>query len=768
MSVGSTSVAMNVVMSSAIRGTEFLQASLSGISHYSKAVEKINLLKSTNFGKIKRDLNGLQNQLGKIRATTAKISANPIRLNNKASIGSYAQDKEDMKSIARNAKKARDYNNQSTKKKSGLISTRLKTVGGVATVGALGAIKSLEPIKESLSFETSMADVHKATNANKKQLQALKTGIQKIIKVGLIGKEGSLLNVNEIASIQTAGGKSGVNQRALPKFTRDIVMASVAMDLTPAESATSFSKMTERMNIPIGGMNVLTNAFTRLESSGSNLARDLIDTTGRLSGVYKDLKFKPKNATAISNYMNTLEVSPELAASSFKILIDRFKKTDNQFHYYTKLKKGGVTSLQPIIKEISKTMTNQQIIKKFGSQGMNVINNMKGNYKTLEKSLAVLGTIEDKKSYESKYKEKLNPTNFMGSVKTEYSIKMATNQAKIIAEQNRKKLQSALMGDRLVPAYVKLLKVIPPIVEGMANIMASSISIYQANKPLINTLGAVALGITGIVLATKTVGVITGLFNPISLAIAGVAGASYLLYKNWQPIKGFFTRTWNGIKSSFSNGISFIKTAFSYTPIGIIKKSWKSIGGVFKTVTNLIKKPFATLFDWVSKKFKWLMNTISSVKSALTFGDSKQKELSIKQKARVIKLNKARDGVFINRKTLDPRPANNLLYKPTNPIHKNKPLVTLKESLLIGQYKKVSGGVSPHRLESPSLLTERAITNKTATQNSNHVVNNTNHMNISIMAKDGIIDADDFGKQLDKALRSRKSHNSDMALQDKF
>ena len=411
------SLSINMVMNSAIKGANFLQVSVNKLYKNATTVQKIDLLKQTKFPLLKRNLNSLENHLGKIRTQSAKISANPIRLDIVSSRDSLKQARKDMNAIAQDARTARNYNNLSyqdqlkfksslsnskfstsptqrpltsttpftpvstptakrpllSKEKRGYIGNKIKTVGGVATVGAIGALRALEPIKESLNFETSMADVQKATNTNKEQLKLLKKGIEKIIKVGLLGKEGSLLDVNEIASIQTMGGKSGVKQTALPRFTQDIVLASVAMDLTPSESATQFAKMSERMSLPISKMNILTNAFTRLESSGSNFAIDLIDTTGRLSGVFKDLKFKPKNATAISNYMNTLEVSSELASSSFKILMDRFKKTDQKLGYYTKLKKGGAESLKPIIQEITKSMNTQQIIKNFGSQGMNVI-----------------------------------------------------------------------------------------------------------------------------------------------------------------------------------------------------------------------------------------------------------------------------------------------------------------------------------------------------------------------------------------------------------
>ena len=41
------------------------------------------------------------------------------------------------------------------------------------------------------------------------------------------------------------------------------------------------------------------------------------------------------------------------------------------------------------------------------------------------------------------------------------------------------------------------------------------------------------------------------LMNPIGLAITAIAGAAYLIYKNWEPLKTFFTGLWDSIGASF-------------------------------------------------------------------------------------------------------------------------------------------------------------------------------------------------------------------------
>lgn len=57
-------------------------------------------------------------------------------------------------------------------------------------------------------------------------------------------------------------------------------------------------------------------------------------------------------------------------------------------------------------------------------------------------------------------------------------------------------------------------------------------------------LPAIAAGIKAIGLALVA--------NPIGLIIMAIAGAALLLYKYWEPIKGFFVNLWNGVGEFFS------------------------------------------------------------------------------------------------------------------------------------------------------------------------------------------------------------------------
>lgn len=59
------------------------------------------------------------------------------------------------------------------------------------------------------------------------------------------------------------------------------------------------------------------------------------------------------------------------------------------------------------------------------------------------------------------------------------------------------------------------------------------------------------------------------------LAVGAIAGAAFLIYKNWEPIKGFFSDLWTDIKGSFSGNLSsienLVKTFIKVTFFPLIK-----------------------------------------------------------------------------------------------------------------------------------------------------------------------------------------------------
>lgn len=102
--------------------------------------------------------------------------------------------------------------------------------------------------------------------------------------------------------------------------------------------------------------------------------------------------------------------------------------------------------------------------------------------------------------------------------------------------------------------------------------------LIQGTRMLASTIGGALLT------ALRTVSIaLWGLAtNPVALAIAAVlavlAGGAYLIYKNWDAVKLYFSDAWTEIKAGFSGGIGGILTTLAnFSPIGLIYQAFAGV-----------------------------------------------------------------------------------------------------------------------------------------------------------------------------------------------
>jgi hypothetical protein len=93
----------------------------------------------------------------------------------------------------------------------------------------------------------------------------------------------------------------------------------------------------------------------------------------------------------------------------------------------------------------------------------------------------------------------------------------------------------------------------------------------------------------GIMLAARAM-----LMNPIGLAISAIAIGAYLIYRYWEPIKGFFSGLWDSIKSTFdSAALWFGSLAAKFSGFGsnivagLVNGITNGLGAVKDTITNV-------------------------------------------------------------------------------------------------------------------------------------------------------------------------------------
>lgn len=140
-----------------------------------------------------------------------------------------------------------------------------------------------------------------------------------------------------------------------------------------------------------------------------------------------------------------------------------------------------------------------------------------------------------------------------------------------------------------------------------AKLVASVLGVVSAIGGFIGSLSALGGVVPVVVMGIKSIGVAM-MANPVGLIAAAIAGAAALIYSNWEPISGFFSSLWDGVSSSFGMAWDMIQTAFSYSPLGMIVKSWQPA------------------IKWITSKFDWIGNAANKVKSFFGFGDKEDEE----------------------------------------------------------------------------------------------------------------------------------------------
>lgn len=183
-----------------------------------------------------------------------------------------------------------------------------------------------------------------------------------------------------------------------------------------------------------------------------------------------------------------------------------------------------------------------------------------------------------------------------------------------------------------------LRNIVPTITEfwskygDLISTLAISVGTFLAVKTVILALIPVFTTIKTVMMALTMVKSVAGFFtllkvamsglvtcNPIVLGVAGVvgvlAGAGYLVYKNWDSLKAYAVQVWNNIKETVSKAWEGIKSFV--TPIvesisSAISTAWNFIKDTTSSVWNGIKDFFVGLWEGIKSTFTTVLDAIGS------------------------------------------------------------------------------------------------------------------------------------------------------------
>ena len=120
----------------------------------------------------------------------------------------------------------------------------------------------------------------------------------------------------------------------------------------------------------------------------------------------------------------------------------------------------------------------------------------------------------------------------------------------------------------------------------------------------------------------------------IGALIVGIGLAAAFVIQNWDKVKAFFGSIWESVKPYWEATTQFLGSiwqGFSAFLMGIFSPVVAVWNAIFNPVIAVWNGVFSGFFEWVSAKFAWITQMVSSVFSAvgkvLGFGEDKKMEI---------------------------------------------------------------------------------------------------------------------------------------------
>lgn len=527
---------------------------------------------------------------------------------------------------------------------------------GLVIAGAATAAMVV-PVKLAIDYESSLADVKKVFNGTEAEFKSINTEILDMsTRLPMAAKD--------IAAIVAAGAQSGIASKELTTFAETAVKMGVAFDISAEQSGQSMAELRTAFRMSQDQVTTLADQINYLGNNTPAAAKGIMEIVQRIGPLGEVGGFAASSIAALGATLRGMGISEEIAATGIKntmlALVAGESATKGQKAAYKELgidyakvakdmqKDANGTTLM-VLKQIAKLDKYKQaavLADLFGKESLSAIAPLLTNMEALEKNL---GLVADKSKY-------------AGSMEQEYAARAATSANNIQLLKNSVSALGIDIGTVLLPP----LNMVIDKARGLTNqviawakenpaLAATLTKIAVGGILLVGGLSALALGITALLgpiailkvtLGTLGLGfsAVGAIFSPVGLIILGivaaVAGAAYLIYRNWEPISGFFTGIWSTIKTAFNGGIRGVTALIlNWSPLGLFYSVFAKVLSWFgidlpKQFTGFGSMIIQGLIDGIKSKFDGLKGVWEKVTSYMP--DFMRRRMDIHSPSRVM------------------------------------------------------------------------------------------------------------------------------------
>ena len=507
---------------------------------------------------------------------------------------------------------------------------------GLMIAGA-GAASLAVPVKIAIDYESAMADVAKVVDGLKDEAGKI-TPAYKLMSDQIVEMTTRLpMAAKDIAAIVAAGAQSGIAKNELLGFAESAVKMGVAFDITADQAGQSMAEMRAAFKMTQPQVIALADQINYLGNTSPNKADKIMEVVQRIGALGEVGGFASSSIAAMAASLTSVE--PDVAATGIKNIILAMTKgesaTKGQVEAFEKLKlkstdvaknmqKDAEGTIATVLKAIQKLPKEEQVAvtnSLFGSEALPVVMQYSQGLDTLTKNLNAVS----------------NASVYAGSMEAEYAARAATTENNLKLAQQRVAAIAITIGNHLLP-------VVNSMTDKFNAVSGAVLKWAQANPALAGTLTKIAVGAIAIVggLSALSIGLIAVfgpmmmvgrafgvvamaaramsmalLTNPITWIVLAIAGAAFLIYKNWAPISGFFVGIWNTIKTAFNGGIRGISALIiNWSPIGLF---YSAFAGVLRWFGIDLPAKFTGFGAMILEGLKnGILSKVNAVKDAIT------------------------------------------------------------------------------------------------------------------------------------------------------
>lgn len=539
---------------------------------------------------------------------------------------------------------------------------------GMVAAGRGGVQAGLNPVKEFAQHQDHMLGIARQIEGARSDAGVL-TPVYYAIEEQIRGLSQQIpLATTAITDMVTAAARMEVPTSKLAEFTLMTSEMATAFDAVPDEITESMGKVAKNFKIPtdnIESIRSLADSINYLDDNAISKGGDIIGFLNRTSGVISTVAMSAKDAAALGSTLLTLGEREETAATAANAIIQKFAAASK-----------GTKKFQSALKEVG--LDSNAVQKGMAKDATGTLMQVVGAIQKLpeDKRIGVmvelvgmehsdtLAKLVDKPEEFRRQLKLANSKKSQGSMSREADARNQTLSAQWQMLENRAFNLKASIGSSLEPALISLMKTVNPLIEGFSTFVNEHKALAKwvlgglvALSALMTVLGALLIPLALIagkfmlmrflfgMLSIKVPalgagfsllgGALKGLMGvvvkfgvalfttPVGwfvLAIAAIAGAAYLIYKNWGAISEFFSGLWKSVKDYTSEAWVSIKARLSgawSSTVSAAQTIWAALPGFFSGMWQSITTTASAMWTGISSTLSQIWTSMVSGATAL-------------------------------------------------------------------------------------------------------------------------------------------------------